>query len=462
MRRWDKRFIFMGLTALIVCILAISFNQLLTNLDSVKEFFSKITSGLYSLILGLFIAYLINPIMAFFEHRIFKPIGKKLAEKISLIHDKERFTFKFGRIFGLIFAFAFFISLMWDFFWLIIPQIYNSILTISEDIPEYVVTVQTWFTNVLKNNTEQVQWINNIVDQATDFILNFINNDLIPKMGDFLKSVSSGVIVGVKFVLNFVVGMIIAVYVLFDKELLAARFKKIFYSMFSLKRANAILHSLRKSDAIFGGFISGKIIDSLIIGLICYVLMLIFDMPYPVLIAVIIGVTNVIPFFGPFFGAAPSAVIILMSSPKQLLLFAIIIFCLQQFDGNILGPMIMGDSTGVSALWIIVAISIGGSMFGVLGMFLGVPVFACLYAFTRYVVCNILKMRGLPITSEEYVDIESIDTVTKEIHHFDREHPDYGKTRSALEQQKRKAIKKARKNAKKAKREELKNEDKNN
>ena len=174
------------------------------------------------------------------------------------------------------------------------------------------------------------------------------------------------------------------------------------------RTANSIIGDFRFTHKTFSGFISGKILDSLIIGLICFSCISVMDMPYTVLISVIVGVTNVIPFFGPYLGAIPSALLILLIDPIKCIYFVIFIIILQQFDGNFLGPKILGESTGLSGFWVIFSITIFGGLFGVFGMIIGVPTFAVLYAFIRKLTNRLLKKRGLPITTEKYMHLDMI------------------------------------------------------
>jgi predicted PurR-regulated permease PerM len=209
-----------------------------------------------------------------------------------------------------------------------------------------------------------------------------------------------------KSLLNFIIGIIISIYLLVDKERFIAQAKKVLYAFLTRERANNFINNLRYSDKIFGGFISGKIIDSLIIGVLCYIGMLVLRLPYSVLIAVLVGITNIIPYFGPFIGAIPSAFFILMIDPKKCLVFVIFILILQQFDGNILGPKILGDSTGLNSFWVIFSITVFSGLFGILGMFIGVPVFAVIYAAFKTLINKRLEIKHMPVETSYYIDYD--------------------------------------------------------
>ena len=187
-----------------------------------------------------------------------------------------------------------------------------------------------------------------------------------------------------------------------DKEKFKAQSKKLLYTFFSNDRVNIILENTRYTDKVFGGFFAGKLVDSLIIGILCVIFMILFKMPYPLIIAVIVGITNIIPYFGPFIGAIPSALLVLLVDPSKCIGFLIFIFVLQQFDGNILGPKILGSKTGLSSFWVLFSLLIFGGLFGMVGMILGVPLFSILYSFLNGVIKRRLKSKKLPQDSKDY------------------------------------------------------------
>ena len=205
------------------------------------------------------------------------------------------------------------------------------------------------------------------------------------------------------FTKNFLIGIIVSVYLLAAKEKSAARCCKLLYGVLPEEQAKFAMRGFRRMDHIFSGFVRGKLLDSLIIGILCFIGCSILKLPYTPLVSVVVGVTNVIPFFGPFLGAIPCALLILLVSPLKCLYFVIFIFLLQQLDGNVIGPKILGDSTGISSLWVIVAILVGGGFGGVLGMFLGVPIFACLQVLVRWLLNTRLEKRHMPLQAWEYV-----------------------------------------------------------
>ena len=240
---------------------------------------------------------------------------------------------------------------------------------------------------------------------------NFQNFQNIEKI---LGGVSSGVMNVITLTKNMLIGLIVMIYLLNIKESLSAQGKKFIYSVLPLKAANIVVAEFQFIKKAFSGFIIGKLIDSLIIGILCFILMHLFKLPYELLISVIIGVTNIIPFFGPFIGAIPSFIIIVLQNPVQGLYFLIFVIILQQVDGNIIGPKILGDSTGLSSFWVVFAILVFGGLWGFPGMLLGVPIMAVIYYIVSNVVTYSLKKRGIPATEIDYVNLDRIDKHTNQ------------------------------------------------
>ena len=248
-----------------------------------------------------------------------------------------------------------------------------------------------------------------LLSSASDQMTRWATETLLPQMTNIIGSITSGIVTFVRGIYYVVVGIIVSFYLLFNKEAVATGAKRVLYCIFTVEAAEKVLEGVRFTDKTFMDFISGKILDSAIIGILCYICCQLMNMPYTLLVAVIVGVTNVIPFFGPFIGAIPSAFIILLVDPMKCLIFLVFILILQQFDGNILGPKILGSSTGVNGFWIMFAIIIGGGFFGFMGMLLGVPVFVVIYTGVKNLTKRKLRRSGLP---EDYVSYENL-------HHID-------------------------------------------
>ena len=245
--------------------------------------------------------------------------------------------------------------------------------------------------------------------KGTEFFENWAKTDFLPQTRNLIAGLTSGVIIAVRLLFHVIIGIILSIYILMSKEALIGQSKQIVYALFSGKRANRIIRTVHKSNEIFGGFISGKILDSAIIGILCFLCLYVMKMPYVVLVSVIVGVTNVIPFFGPYLGAVPSAILIMLANPIKGLYFIIFILVLQQVDGNIIGPKILGDSTGLSSFWVVFAILVGGGLFGVPGMIIGVPLLAVIFYIIRNALDHVMEKKGLPQDPAEFEKVESLD-----------------------------------------------------
>lgn len=373
----------------------------------------KLMKVLQPIIIGLVVAYLLNPVMMFLESHLKTLFSKK-------IHDEKK-VWKMSRGIGIALSLLLLVLIVYGLLMMVIPQLIQSITGMFTSLPDEVEQLSKWIDTQFKGDKETAAFMNDTLDRAANYFENWVQTDVLPQATTYLASITSGVISMVKLLFNTIIGLIVSVYVLMEKEKFIGQSKKIIYAIFKPERGNIIVRTVRKSNQIFGGFITGKILDSVIIGVICYVVLLIMNMPYTVLVSVIVGVTNVIPFFGPYIGAIPSFIIIALANPLQGLYFLIFIIILQQFDGNILGPKILGNSTGLSSFWVVFAILIGGGMFGVPGMILGVPTFAVIYYIVRNIVNYFLRKRSLPDKTDEYIMLVDIDTKTNAMNYKEKE-----------------------------------------
>ncbi len=370
---------------IIVVFSGILLTALIVYFDKIRAALSQFFSVASPFIIGFAIAFLLLPILnrmeSFFNTSVFR---RKPHPRLS-------------RVLATAIAVVLLLALITGFFAILVPQLVSSIKTA---VPVVVKGIQerSEFINdlLLKYNFLTIEGEQLVIswDTIVSRILNYRNVLL-----DSIMTISGSIYT---MVFQFLVGLIAAVYVLLDKEHFSAVLKKICYAMFRPETCETLIYWARRGNTIFAGFISGKVLDSLIIGLICYVGMLIIGIEYPLLISVIIGITNVIPFFGPFIGAVPCILILLLVNPMSALWFTIFVIVLQQLDGNVIGPFILGDYVGLSAFWIMAAILMGSGLFGFVGMLLSVPVFALLYAIIRTVLDEKLKKRGLPREVEFY------------------------------------------------------------
>lgn len=292
---------------------------------------------------------------------------------------------------------------------LIIPQIIMSVSSFASTLPSNLMHVSQSLQKLLANNPEIEETAMSLYAQGVSYIEEWIQNSFTPSMQDAMGYISIGVMSTVSFVKNFFIGLIVAVYLLSGKEKFLSQMTRCTYALFGARWGNVITEYARYANQVFIGFISGKLLDSLIIFLISVVVLNIMNMPYAMLVSVIIGVTNIIPFFGPFIGAIPSFIIILINSPIQSLYFLIFVLALQQFDGNILGPKILGNSTGLPSFWVLFAILLFGGLFGFIGMLIGVPVFAVLTHIFKDILNRRLKQQHLPTETASYAYLDHID-----------------------------------------------------
>lgn len=403
------------LTFIIVCLCMVVFFSMY-RFDSVRSAWNKVMGVLQPIIIGFVIAYLINPIMKLIERNLDKALGKRMS------NEKKRK--KLARVVGTAGALVFFVLIIILLLEMVVPQLIRSISGMVATLPDQVDNLIKWVDDFMSGDSKNAEMIEEGIRKVSDYLSDWFQTSVLPDIQTYVTAVTGGLINVVKALLNVLVGLIIAAYLLFSKEKFIGQSKKIIYAVFPARQANVIIHTIHKSNEIFGGFISGKILDSAIIGVLCYIVLSIMRMPYTLLVSVIVGVTNVIPFFGPFIGGIPSAIIIALASPIQGLYFVIFVIVLQQLDGNIIGPKILGDSTGLSPFWVVFAILVGGGLFGFTGMLLGVPAFAVIYYIMSNVISYILRKRKLPEETSAYIDASSVDLKTNQLVY---EEPESGK-----------------------------------
>ena len=365
----------------------------------------KIFNILSPFFFGVAMAYLLNPVVIFFESKVFN----KLVRKIQTKKIQKR---KLARILSLATSTIIFIGVLLACISFLIPEMIKSLQMLVSNFDSYLANSKDLLVNFFGGNQEIRMFIDENFSSFSK-LLNTVFND--EAINNLVETVSIGLLGTFKFLYNLIVGYIISIYILNDKEKFKAQFKKILYTFFSSDKVNIILENTRYTDKVFINFFSGRLIDALIIGIICFLGMLLFRMPYPLIVAVIVGVTNVIPYFGPFIGAIPSAILIFLVDPAKSVTFIIFIFILQQIDGNILAPKILGSKTGLSSFWVLFSLLIFGGLFGVVGMIVGVPIFSILYSFVNGLIKQRLESRNLPVDSKDYEKLQYIDEETNEL-----------------------------------------------
>ena len=404
MKEW-RRYGKWALTAFITVCAILVFYDTFYQSGALGELLQKTTKILAPVLYGMALAYLLSSVVNRVEQMMLPGINKLCARR-------QMAAVKVGapwlRAVSILLTWSLVLLMLYLLMSVLVPQLIESVKTLIANAETYYNTIYGWGNELLKDNPKVALRLQQLLEDYRESADGFLSG-LVPKLENLVLSVTDGIWSGVWGVVNFamdlVIGIIISVYLLATKEKSLARTYKGIYSLLREDRAAALIQGARKVDAIFSGFIRGKLLDSLIIGILCFIGCSILKMPYTPLISVVVGVTNVIPFFGPFLGAIPSIFLILLVNPLKAVYFALFVLALQQLDGNVIGPKILGDSTGISSFWVIVSILVGGGFFGVLGMFLAVPVFAALQTLAKYLVNRQLRRRGMPLDAKHYVNL---------------------------------------------------------
>ena len=396
----DNKYFQIGLTAFLVIAASIITVFIVFKINEVGVFFRKILALFIPFIVGFIFAYLLNPVVKFFKKNI---VGKWIKGNDKAVNNLSILITCLIFVFILILLFS-----------IIIPDLLKSIEALLINLPSYFEKIKDYLLKKFSSADSQ-SFVENNYAAINEYINNVINKSILPKVELWLTTLSSGVVGAVKTVFDIFLGFVIAIYYLIDKDNFIAGTKRIVYCIFPIKISNKIMENTRHTNEIFSNFIMGKILDSLIIGFITFTFLALFGFPYALLIGVIVGVTNIIPYFGPFIGAIPSALLILLHDPAKCLIFIIFIIALQQIDGYLIGPKLCGSKTGLKSFWVLASITFFGNLFGVVGMLLGVPLFALIYGYLDNRLTTALKEKELPIKNEDYFDLERINAQTKKI-----------------------------------------------
>ncbi|MDY0234817.1 MAG: AI-2E family transporter [Gudongella sp.] len=383
---WNVKYLTVAAYSFIVIALSIVFYLITSQLTMFTAQIHIFYQTMLPIIIGASMAYLFNFILEKVEGKIITPATKG---KIKL---------KKKRAISMLITYAIVFTLLYIFTLVLFPQLVTSVVKFVNEVTDNFDEISLMVTNFIArinlrpDYMEYVtEWWQGILEQAFEFL-----KGLVPIIGNIVRILFSSI-------WNIVLGIVVSVYLLFEKEKFKAQIKKITYAVFSKKRADRTVELTKRADTIFGRFLSGKILDSLIIGILTYIVLITFGIPFPILVSFIIGITNIIPFFGPFIGGVPSFFIILIISPIKALWFILIIVVIQQIDGNIIGPKILGDSLGVSAFWILFSLLIAGKFLGLIGLIIGVPLFVFIYSIIKDNVETKLAKRGLPIETKHYI-----------------------------------------------------------
>ena len=403
--RWDKRYVYAGITALAVIVLCVLLVFIFIRGDRIGQFFSMINSTMKPIYIGMIIAFLLNPIVMRTENIIHKVWRKCFPKKGRA---KEALVRNVSVALILLATLAIFFGLLM----MVVPQLYDSVSNLVNSMPSYFENFKMQATETMANYPSLTEKIISYSDTIYEQIMDWLKNEMVPSSTTFLLNLSNGVLSALSLILNIFIGIVISIYILTGKEHFAAQGKKLMFSIFPVRYCNRILYLLRYTTRVFSKFIAGKLIDSLIVGILTFIGLSILNIPYALLISVIIGITNIIPFFGPYIGIVPSIVLILLTNPIKCIPFLIFIIILMQFDGNILGPKILGESIGLSSFWILASILVFGNIFGLLGMICAVPIFAVFYALVTKWSELRLKKKSLPSNTKQYERLNEIDQDT--------------------------------------------------
>ena len=397
-----RKYLFISLAGAVGIILCIVFFFALFRFKQVMEGIRTLESILMPFIYGAVIAYLLTPVCNFVEIRL----NALLTGRMKVNEQKAaRFSAAIG--IGLSLLFGFFIVYL--LLAMVLPQVFESVRGIVQVLPGNVVKWSDWIQQKLADDEVLANYAEQFINAAYQNMQVWLNTKFLPDMQVIVSGVSAGLISALAAVKNIVIGIFAAAYLMGNRKKFAAQGKKLIYSFAKVPVANGILDEIHYINRVFGGFIDGKLLDSLIMGILCFVIMNLLNMPYTMLISVIVGVTNIIPFFGPFIGAIPSAPIILTDSPVKCVYFLILILVLQQFDGNFLGPKILGDSTGLSSFWVLFSILLFGGLMGFVGMVIGVPTFAVIYDLIKKYSNWMLRKKKLATDTSVYEELSSIE-----------------------------------------------------
>ena len=379
-----RRYLYFMLAGFGAISLSLLLFLLLDRMETITGFLGSVADILAPFVYGSVVAYLLRPLCNHYEHFFAKHLPGKLKKLTNSL------AVGLSLITGILIVYALII--------MIAPQLYESIRTLWNSLPSKIDQFLTWAIATFGEDEELLHFFNTSYQAIYAELEAWAQNTLLPYVTNIVSIAGSGVLKVLNFVYNLLIGLIVAVYLLASRKKFARQSVLIVRSALKPKWADMFLEEVAFIDRMFGGFIDGKIVDSAIIGGLCYIGCLIFKFPNALLISAFVGITNVIPFFGPFIGAVPSAFLILIEDPMKAVWFSLFILALQQLDGNVIGPAILGDRTGLSSFWVLFTIILFGGLWGVFGMVVGVPLFAVIYDTIKKLV-----RRGLYKNDQEEV-----------------------------------------------------------
>lgn len=402
-----------GLALFVVVVASMVFYRIISDFSGVGVIIKTIVGVLLPFIVGLALAYVLSPIYDFVQ----KPCERWFAGKGK---TPRKWAHAASKATASVAAVLFLLAVVGGLLGLVIPQAYISISNLISSMPEKTAAVLNWIDEVSAKigiGDMIATWLSQGISWLTETMTTWAEEDILPNIGEFAKKFSTGLIDAVGTVASVVIGVILCVYTLNSKELFAAQAKKLTYAVFKTRTANDILHVTRYIDETFGSYINGVLLDALVLGLLCFIVTSILQIPYALLISTLVGLFNIVPIFGPFVAIVFGAFFVLLESPLKALIFIVVAMILNQVDANIIAPKILGDKTGISGFWVIFAIVVGGGFFGFLGMVLGVPAFAVVYTLLSRFLERRLQKKHIPEETEAYAGLQGIDEETGEPHY---------------------------------------------
>ncbi len=395
-----RDFIAWGITAFITIVLCILFFFAIYKLQDLHAFGQTISAILQPISIGAVMAYVLTP--------VYNRVRRRLTSLLTKTLGRERLARRLASGGGVAASLLLIILVMYGLIAAVVPELVRNILRIVASTDVYFATISDWFDEFMAQDTIYTPYVQALIDNAGTYLNDWLNNTILPNLNNYLVNLSVGVVQVVVAIVNLLIGLIVTAYLLSCKDTLCAQSKKIIYGVFNLPAANLIISKFRYAHQVFGGFINGQLLDSLLVGIICFIGCTLLGVPYAMLVSVVVGVTNIIPFFGPFIGAIPSAFLILLNDPLKALVFLVFILVLQQVDGNIIVPKILGGTTGLSSFWVLFSILLFGGLFGFIGMIVGVPLFAVVYSLIKDLISWRLDRKDLSQDTRDYRSLYAI------------------------------------------------------
>ncbi len=388
----NNKVVQIGITAFCVMAACILFSFFLLNLNKFLGALKALIKILMPLIFGLVLAYIMHPIVNFFEKKVLNKIEKNTVR----------------RNLSILMTIVIILSVLAALISVIIPQLLMSIQSIIINAPTYFKDLEGVIVEWFKDNAAEQSIMENY-DTIVNYVMSSMNNIVLPMADNAIKALSSGIFGIFNFVFNLAIGLVFAVYILANTSNFGAGIRKSLYSIFNVEKVNNFIDEVKHVNHVFGQFMVGKICDSSLVALMTFLFLMIFKFPYPLLIAVIIGLTDLIPYFGPYIGTVPSALLICLVSPVKAITFVLFIIVLQQIDGNLITPRIQKQATGLPSFWVLFAITLFGGLFGIVGMLIGVPCFTIIYELINDVIEKRLREKKLPIDTDYYMMVNNVE-----------------------------------------------------